>query len=132
MVSNPKPGLCTLLYNATGPFPVDGVGALTAQLKAKYPFLTELWLNRLLKAYGSEAFYLLGDAKTERDLGRKFGTNLTECELNWLVKHEFASAAEDIIWCRSELVLRMASKEIEALCSWMADAAANLPEQHAV
>ena len=115
-----------------GDFPVDGVGPLAARLKAKYPFLTERWLYRLLKAYGSEVFDLLGDAKTERDLGRVFGSNLTEREVNWLVEHEFANTAEDIIWRRSKLGLRMTSQEVDALDSWMANAAANLPEQHAV
>ncbi len=115
-----------------GDFPVDGVDPLAAKLNAKYPFLTDRWLDRLLKAYGTEAFDLLGDAKTERDLGLDFGSNLTEREVNWLVKHEFANTAEDIVWRRSKLGLRMTSKEIVALDSWMADAAANLPEQQAV
>ncbi|KIN73544.1 glycerol-3-phosphate dehydrogenase [Sulfitobacter guttiformis] len=115
-----------------GDFPVDGVGPLTAELKAKYPFLTERWVNRLLKAYGTEAFDLLGDAKTEGDLGRNFGSNLTEREVNWLVEREFANTAEDIIWRRSKLGLRMASKEIDALDSWMVSSAANLPKHHPV
>ena len=115
-----------------GDFPVDGVAALTEKLKTKYSFLTERWLNRLLKAYGSEAFDLLGDAKTEGDLGQNFGSNLTEREVNWLVEREFANTAEDIIWRRSKLGLRMTSKEIDALDSWMVHSAANLPEQHAV
>ena len=115
-----------------GDFPVDGVATLTEKLKAKYPFLTERWLDRLFKAYGSETFDLLGDAKTESDLGQNFGSNLTEREVNWLVEREFANTAEDIIWRRSKLGLRMTSKEIDALDSWMVNSAANLPEQHAV
>jgi glycerol-3-phosphate dehydrogenase len=115
-----------------GDFPVDGVAALTEKLKTKYSFLTERWLNRLLKAYGSEVFDLLGDAKTEGDLGQNFGSNLTEREVNWLIEREFANTAEDIIWRRSKLGLRMTSKEIDALDSWMVNSAANLPEQNAV
>ena len=94
--------------------------------------MTERWLNRLLKAYGSEVFDLLGDAKTEGDLGQNFGSNLTEREVNWLIEREFANTAEDIIWRRSKLGLRMTSKEIDALDSWMVNSAANLPEQNAV
>ena len=66
------------------------------------------------------------------DLGRNFGSNLTECEVNWLVEREFATTAEDIIWRRSKLGLRMTSKEIDALDSWMANATAIVPKQHAV
>ena len=53
-------------------------------------------------------------------------------EVNWLIEREFANTAEDIIWRRSKLGLRMTSKEIDALDSWMVNSAANLPEQHAV
>ncbi|MCL4161381.1 UNVERIFIED_CONTAM: hypothetical protein GTU68_036284 [Idotea baltica] len=115
-----------------GDFPVDGVGRLTEKLKSKYPFLTERWLNRLLKAYGSETFDLLADAKTVRDLGKNFGSNLTEREVNWLVEREFAKTADDIIWRRSKLGLRMTQKEIDALDNWMAGSAANPPKQNAV
>ncbi|UWR25726.1 glycerol-3-phosphate dehydrogenase [Sulfitobacter sp. S223] len=115
-----------------GDFPVDGVGPLTAQLKAKYPFLSERWLDRLVKAYGSEVFDLLGDAQTEGDLGQNFGSDLTEREVNWLVEREFANTADDIVWRRSKLGLRMTAEEIDALDSWLANSAADLPGQHAV
>ncbi|MEH6832024.1 MAG: glycerol-3-phosphate dehydrogenase [Sulfitobacter sp.] len=115
-----------------GDFPVDGVSQLKTDLKVKYPFLTDRWLDRVVKAYGSEAFDLLGEAKTESDLGQDFGSDLTEREVNWLVEREFANTAEDIIWRRSKLGLRMTSKEIDALDSWMVNSAANLPKQHAV
>lgn len=115
-----------------GDFPVDGVTALMGKLKMQYPFLTERWVDRLIKAYGAEAFDLLGDAKTETDLGRNFGSNLTEREVSWMVEREFAHTAEDIIWRRSKLGLRMTSEEISALDSWMVDATATRSEQRAV
>ena len=34
-----------------------------------YPFLTEKWAVRLVKAYGREAFEMLGNARNEDDLG---------------------------------------------------------------
>ena len=46
-----------------GNFPVDGVGKLTQRLAAKYPFLSAAWGTRLVKAYGLDAFDVLGDAK---------------------------------------------------------------------
>tara|TARA_R110002094_G_scaffold1077_1_gene5602 strand:- start:715 stop:2313 length:1599 start_codon:yes stop_codon:yes gene_type:complete len=115
-----------------GDFPVDGIGPLAAKLKSKYPFLTERWVDRLIRAYGSEVPDLLGDAKTERDLGQNFGSNLTEREVSWLVEREFANTAEDIIWRRSKLGLRMTPQEIDALDGWMAHAAASPSTQHAV
>jgi len=105
-----------------GDFPVDGVEALTQHLAKSYPFLDANWATRLIKAYGSDAFEVLGDAKVPADLGQLFGANLTEREVVWLMNKEFAHTAEDIVWRRSKLGLRMSSQDIEALDGWMAAA----------
>ena len=103
-----------------GDFPVDGVAALKARLAAQYPFLTARWADRMIKAYGLDAFDVLGDAKTEREMGQNFGSNLTEREVVWLIENEFAYTAEDVVWRRSKLGLRMTAQEIELLDKWMA------------
>ncbi len=90
-----------------GDFPVDGVPALIAELKSRYDFLDEKWARRLVKAYGREAFSVLGDAASVEDLGECFGWNLTEREVRWLVEKEWARSAADIIWRRSKLGLRL-------------------------
>ena len=73
-----------------GDFPHDGVARLTHDLKARFPFLSDYWAGRLVRAYGSEAATLLGDAKAAADLGRDFGATLTETEVRWLMTREFA------------------------------------------
>jgi len=55
-----------------GDFPHDGVAALTASLRTKYPFLTPAWAARLIRAYGTEAATLLGPAQPAADLGQDF------------------------------------------------------------
>ena len=115
-----------------GNFPVDGVGALTQRLAAKYPFLSAAWGTRLVKAYGLDAFDVLGDAKAEADFGLNFGANLTEREVNWLVENEFARTAEDIVWRRSKLGLRLTTQEIDVLDAWLAKAPSTSSQQHAV
>lgn len=102
-----------------GDFPVDAVSRLIADLQADYPFLTERWAARLVRAYGSDARMILGDAKDADALGRDFGATLTEAELRWLMEHEFARHAEDVVWRRSKLGLRMDAKQIAALEGWM-------------
>jgi glycerol-3-phosphate dehydrogenase len=96
-----------------GDFPVDGVAALTQKLRAQYPFLAPEWALRLVRAYGTDAFELLGEAKTAADLGRDYGATLTDAEIDWLVTHEFASSAEDILWRRTKLGLRL---DPDAVC----------------
>ena len=98
-----------------GDFPVDGVGAQIAGLELDYPFLSERWATRLVRAYGTEARVMLGDAKSAEDLGRDFGATLTAREVNWLMEKEYARTAEDIVWRRSKLGLRMTDDEIAVL-----------------
>jgi glycerol-3-phosphate dehydrogenase len=103
-----------------GNFPHDGVAALTAQLKAKYPFLTDYWTGRLIRAYGTEALGLFGNTTTAGALGQDFGATLTEAEVRWLMAHEYAVTAADVVWRRSKLGLRMTSDQIERLDRFMA------------
>jgi glycerol-3-phosphate dehydrogenase len=103
-----------------GDFPVDGVEALIAQLGATYPFLSPRLARRLVRTYGTEAFRLLGDAKSLSDLGRDFGAGLTEAEVNWLVRNEYALSAQDILWRRTKLGLHMNDEQVRALDDFIA------------
>ncbi len=102
-----------------GDFPQDGVAALIAGLKTRYPFLSDGWATRLVRAYGSEAGTVLDGATRLEALGRDFGGTLTEAEVRWLMTHEFATRAADVVWRRSKLGLRMTAEEIAALDAFM-------------
>ena len=104
---------------AGGDFAVADVSTLIADLGRDYPFLDERWATRLIRAYGTDAARMLGDARDREDLGQDFGASLTEREVRWLMTHEFASRAEDVVWRRSKLGLRMSVAEISALDEWM-------------
>jgi glycerol-3-phosphate dehydrogenase len=103
-----------------GNFPVDGVAKLVADLQSRFPFLSDFWALRLVRAYGTEALDILGAAKQATDLGQEFGATLTEAEINWLMKHEYARTAEDVIWRRNKLGLRLTKEQTQALDEWMA------------
>jgi glycerol-3-phosphate dehydrogenase len=103
-----------------GDFPHDAVPRLIAELRADYPFLDERWARRLVRAYGTEAREVLGDARTPEDLGRGFGHDLTEAEVLWLMEREWAERADDVLWRRSKLGLRLESSQGAALETWMA------------
>ncbi len=104
-----------------GDFPHDGVAALTSDLQAKFPFLSATWAARLIRAYGTDAIVMLGHAKTAADLGTDFGADLTEAEVRWLITREFARTAEDVVWRRSKLGLRLTPPQIAALDAAMLD-----------
>jgi glycerol-3-phosphate dehydrogenase len=103
-----------------GDLDVSAIAALTAELLRNYPFLTQAHANRLAHAYGTRASKLLGNAKSMADLGQSFGATLTESEVRYLMAVEWACTAEDIVWRRSKLGLRMSVSEIAAVDDWIA------------
>ncbi|MEE4118419.1 MAG: glycerol-3-phosphate dehydrogenase [Paracoccaceae bacterium] len=102
-----------------GDFEVGGADRLAAGLRRAYPFLTEGWARRLVRAYGTEAQDVFGDAGSADDLGRRFGATLTEREVRWLMEREFARTAEDVLWRRTKLGLRLTVEEAAALDAFM-------------
>jgi glycerol-3-phosphate dehydrogenase len=98
-----------------GDFPVNGFEQRVAAAVARYPFLAETTLRRLLRAYGTRIDRVIGDATCAADLGRVFGADLTEAELRYLVDEEWARTAADVVWRRSKLGLRLSAEQIEAI-----------------
>ncbi|SIP86509.1 homodimeric glycerol 3-phosphate dehydrogenase (quinone) [Paracoccus thiocyanatus] len=102
-----------------GDFPVDGAADLLARLRAAHPFLPARLARRLVRSYGTDAFLLLDGAASMADMGRDFGAGLTEAEVSWLLRQEFARSAEDILWRRSKLGLHMDDTQRRALDSYL-------------
>lgn len=90
-----------------GDFAVADVIKKNEELMKDYPFLTKSWAARLIRAYGTDAWQVLGDAKVVFELGENFGATLTQAEVDWLRTYEYARTAEDILWRRSKLGLRL-------------------------
>ena len=104
-----------------GDFPHDGVAGLVQALRDRHPYLSDKWAARLVRAYGTDAMDLLGDARSQAELGADFGATLTEAEVRWLMTREYARTAEDVVWRRSKLGLRLTPAQIAALDAWMTD-----------
>ncbi|WP_377188499.1 glycerol-3-phosphate dehydrogenase [Ruegeria meonggei] len=102
-----------------GDFPVDGVQDLVAGLEADYAFLDRAWAERLVRAYGTEARVILGDANSDKALGENFGASLTARELEWLMDKEYARKAEDVVWRRNKLGLKLSAEQIAHIDEWM-------------
>ena len=103
-----------------GDLDVSAIAALSEELSRSYPFLTPAHANRLAHAYGTRAAKLLGNAKSMADLGQSFGATLTESEVRYLMSVEWACTAEDVVWRRSKLGLRLSAGEIAAIDNWIA------------
>jgi glycerol-3-phosphate dehydrogenase len=92
---------------------------VVAQVLRAYPFLEAGLARRLVVAYGTRALRLLGGARSADDLGRVFGADLTEAEVLYLMREEWARTAADVLWRRSKLGLRFSGDEIQALDAYM-------------
>src|SRR5579883_558103 len=107
-----------------GDFPWDGAPALAAALAARHPFLDDATARRLIRAYGTDAETILEDARRPEDLGRDFGAGLTEREVDWMMRAEWARTEDDVLWRRSKLGLRLSQRQAADLADWMAGARA--------
>ena len=85
--------------------------ALTAELRATILSSRRRMPNRLAHAYGTRATKVLGNAKSLADLGQSFGATLTEAEVSLSDDREWAMTAEDVVWRRSKLGLRLSADE---------------------
>lgn len=103
-----------------GDFAVSDLEGLIAKLASDFDFLTPFWARRLIRAYGTEAWQVLGQAQSAADLGQDFGATLHAREVQWLIDREFARCAADVVWRRNKLGLRLSQEQIQALDVWMA------------
>lgn len=94
-----------------GNFKIDAIAAEQERFRQAYPFLESDWADRLFKSYGLDCYAIFGDAQSLADCGQHFGHGLTEREVDYLVRNEWARTAEDILWRRGKLGLRMNQQE---------------------
>ena len=88
-------------------------------LRRERPFLGPALSLRLARAYGSRVDAFLGSARSMNDLGRDFGYGLTEAEIDYLKRDEWARSADDILWRRSKLGLHMSPAAQAQLRVWL-------------
>jgi len=105
-----------------GDFPVDGHAQLIAQARQSWPFLSEAHIGRLVRAYGTRISRILGSARRADDLGPRLGADLSGAEVRYLMDHEWAWTADDVLWRRSKLGLLVSPEEREQLAKFMANA----------
>jgi glycerol-3-phosphate dehydrogenase len=103
-----------------GDFAWDALEGQVAKAQQTWPFLEEDHARRLVQAYGTRIDRVLGAAKSAEELGTRFGADLTEAEVRYLMQHEWAESADDVLWRRSKLGLLFSDEQKEALGRFMA------------
>jgi len=100
-----------------GNFPTDGAAALQAEYKLAYPFLTAATVDRIAKAYGTDARAWLANAEHWDALGGEIAHGLSVAEAEWLVTQEWARTTDDILWRRTKLGLHFSADDVAKLAT---------------
>lgn len=106
-----------------GDLPGGDFEAFVAELRRRFPALPAPLLRRCARAYGSRALVWLDGAREPRDLGAEVLPGLYERELRYLLEHEWARTADDILWRRSKLGLHLGADAASRLDAWLRGAA---------
>ena len=69
---------------------------------------------------------ILNNTQQLSDLGRHFGCQITERELRWSISNEWTQNAEDFIWRRTKLGLKLTKKQVEEIDNFIQKAKKDL------
>ena len=103
-----------------GDFEPLAFDAEVRRLGKDYPSLPKAMMHRLTRLYGTKARVLLGKRQDVASLGQHFGADLYAAEVDYLVANEWARTAQDILWRRSKLGLRVSAEDVAALETYLA------------
>ena len=90
-----------------GDLPGGDRDAWLAELRQRYPALPADLLRALARRHGTRALAVLADTRSPADLGEDFGAELTEREIRYLQRDEWAVTADDVLWRRTKCGLAM-------------------------
>ncbi|TPE47091.1 glycerol-3-phosphate dehydrogenase [Maribrevibacterium harenarium] len=93
--------------------------AFIAKLQQSFPFLNKELARRFTGSYGTLTYVMLGNASSLDDLGTCFGSDLYQKEVDYLIEHEWAYTAQDILWRRTKLGLELNPEQTAKLDSYV-------------
>ena len=109
-----RPSFPAMTASWTGTHPLPGgempdadFDAWFVEMSRQYSGFPIPYLRALARRHGANVGELLGDSTTVTDLGAHFGGTLYAREVDYLVQHEWALTADDILWRRTKCGLHM-------------------------
>ena len=88
-------------------------------MQKRYGFLPHAVVARYARAYGTRIDMLLDGCNCVADMGEEIAPGLYEVEVDYLVRHEWAVNAVDILWRRSKLGLHLPRDTEDKLDAWI-------------
>ena len=92
-----------------------------ARVARDYPWMPRALRRHYGRLYGTRIAQIVGEATAFDGLGRHFGGALYEAEARYLIQHEWAQTAEDILWRRTKHRLHLSAQEQADFAQWFAD-----------
>ncbi|MFK8080017.1 MAG: glycerol-3-phosphate dehydrogenase [Granulosicoccus sp.] len=102
-----------------GDIPDANYDRFLEQSAERYPWLDTVLLNDYCRNYGTRISALLGESASMDELGHHFGGPLYQSEVDYLIEHEWARSAADILWRRSKKGLHTPAGTEQALQQWI-------------
>lgn len=102
-----------------GEVPENDFTLFLKEFKKTFSWLPDALATRYAKSYGTRANLLLDQSHSMSDLGIHFGQGLYQKEIEFLIKHEWAKTAEDILWRRTKLGLFFSLDETKKLVDFL-------------
>lgn len=88
-----------------GNFSPGGFAREVGKLMAECPAISKGHATRLIRTYGTCAHEMTLHIQTTEQLGTHFGHQLYSFEVDYLLSHEWAQSAEDVLWRRTRMGL---------------------------
>ena len=89
------------------------------QKQQQYSWLGAALVSRYVRAYGSRIDVLLKGRNEKPDMGEEIVPGLFAAEVAYLMQHEWAICAADVLWRRSKLGLHIPRADEPRLEEWM-------------
>ena len=90
-----------------GDIAVAAVPQLVQDLAAKLPFLDAFTIRRLIRQYGTQCAEIFAAVDSMEALGEQFGGGISALEIDWGIAQEWVRSADDFLWRRSKMGLRV-------------------------
>jgi glycerol-3-phosphate dehydrogenase len=85
----------------------------------RYTWLPPALVARYARVYGTRTDLLLANCSRLADMGEEIAAGLYAVEVEYLMLHEWAANAADILWRRSKLGLHLPRGTQERLDDWI-------------
>jgi D-erythritol 1-phosphate dehydrogenase len=103
-----------------GDVPGSDLAAFERTLAARYPGFDGNYLMALVQRHGTRSTRILSHATGASDLGLFFGHTLYAAEIDYLIAHEWAATADDVLWRRTKCGLHLTDVQRSAVAAYIA------------